>query len=99
MKDKFAVLRFGLQQEPDGHFTQEVQRCGVFQSIERAFAAARMEAIREWQEACEQDADEASDSGKVSLRDTEWGYELHREHLVLTRYWVHDNQPAVIPGI
>jgi hypothetical protein len=99
MKDKFAVLRFGLQQEPDGRYTQEVQRCGVFHSVERAFATARMEAIREWQEACENDHDAVPQSCKVSIRDTEWGYELHRDHLVLTRYWVHDNQPATLPGM
>ncbi|MFI5335202.1 MAG: hypothetical protein ACHQ5A_00320 [Opitutales bacterium] len=99
MKDKFSVLRFELQREPDGRYTQEVHRCGDFQSVESAFATARMEAIREWQEACENDRAEAPAVRRISIRDTEWGYELCRDHLVLARYWVHDGQPAHLPGI
>ena len=36
---------------------------------------------------------------KIQIRDTEWGYELKREHFVVTRYWVHDARPADIPGL
>jgi len=96
---KYSVLRFGLQQDAEGRYTQEIQRCGVFQSVEHAFATARMEALREWQEACAEPETVAPKAIKVSIRDTEWGYELHREHLVFTRYWVHDTQPATLPGV
>ena len=54
---------------------------------------ARMEALREWFEVCEQDAITTPVVEKIQIRDTEWGYELKREHLVVTRYWVHDASP------
>ena len=35
---------------------------------------------------------------EIKIKDTEWGYELKRDHQVLSRFWVHDNAPAVISG-
>ena len=99
MKIKFSVLRFGLQQEPDGRYIQEVHRCGDFQSVESAFATARMEAVREWQECRVTGPEEEVSERQVEIRDTEWGYELLREHLVVARYWVHDGHPADLPGL
>ena len=99
MKGDYSVMRFSLQRTPDGALTQQVQRCGEFQSVERAFDTARMEAIREWYEACENEAAETPTARQIHIKDTEWGYELKREHLVVTRYWVHDGSPAELPGL
>ncbi|MDQ5980781.1 MAG: hypothetical protein QG602_3759, partial [Verrucomicrobiota bacterium] len=29
----------------------------------------------------------------------EWGYELKKDHQVVSRFWVHDSTPAAIPGV
>lgn len=100
MKSGFSVLRFVLKKAPDGRLTQEVRRCGEFNDVEQAFDTARMEALREWQEAVNQ-PELATQPGRVveiKIKDTEWGYELKKDHQVVSRFWVHDNTPAAIPG-
>ena len=100
MKSGFSVLRFVLKRGPDGQLTQEVRRCGEFGDVEQAFDTARMEVLREWQEAVNQPelADRPGRIVEIKIKDTEWGYELKRDHQVLSRFWVHDNAPAVISG-
>ena len=99
MKTGFSVLRFGLLRSEDGSCTQDVQRCGEFQSVERAFITARQEAIREWQEACKTQAVTTPKIRKIEIKDTEWGYDLKHDHLVVARFWVHDGRPAEIAGM
>jgi len=99
MKTGFSVLRFGLQRTEDGACTQNVQRCGEFESVERAFLLARQEAIREWQEACRTQAQTMPKIRKIEIKDTEFGYDLKHDHLVVARFWVHDGQPAEIAGL
>lgn len=101
MKPAYSVLRFVLKQAPDGRLTQEVRRCGEFNDVEEAFDTARMEVLREWQEAV--NAPEAAERQgrvvEVKIKDTEWGYELKRDHQVISRFWVHDHTPAAISGV
>ena len=99
MKTGFSVLRFGLQRMQDGACTQNVQRCGEFESVERAFITARQEAIREWQEACKMQDAATPKILKIEIKDTEWGYDVKHDHLVVTRFWVHDGRPAEIAGL
>jgi len=100
MKPGFSVLRFSLKQAADGRLTQEVRRCGEFVDVEQAFDTARMEVLREWQEAVSK-PELANRPGRVveiKIKDTEWGYELKRDHQVVSRFWVHDSTPAAITG-
>jgi|SRR5688572_20952377 hypothetical protein len=100
MKPGFSVLRFSLKQAADGRLTQEVRRCGDFEDVEQAFDTARMEVLREWQEAVSQ-PELSKRPGRVieiKIKDTEWGYELKRDHQVVSRFWVHDSTPAAITG-
>ena len=100
MKPGFSVLRFALRQAADGKLTQEVKRCGEFADVEQAFDTARMEVLREWQEAVNQ-PELANRPGRVveiKIKDTEWGYELKKDHQVVSRFWVHDSAPAAIGG-
>ena len=97
-KPGFSVLRFALQEAEDGKLTQQVSRCGEFTNVESAFETARAEALREWQ-ASLNSTDPQGHIREIRLKDTEWGYELKRDHLVVTRFWVHDGQPAEISGI
>ena len=101
MKSGFSVLRFVLRQSPDGRLTQEVRRCGEFSDVEQAFDTARMEVLREWQEAVNSSemADRPGRIVEVKIKDTEWGYELKRDHQVISRFWVHDHAPAAITGV
>ena len=97
-KPGFSVLRFALQEAEDGKLTQQVSRCGEFTNVETAFETARTEALREWQAALNT-TDGHGQIQEIRLKDTEWGYELKRDHLVVTRFWVHDGQPAEIGGV
>jgi hypothetical protein len=100
MKTGFSVLRFSLKQAADGRLTQEVRRCGEFADVEQAFDTARMEVLREWQDAVNQ-PELANRPGRVveiKIKDTEWGYELKRDHQVVSRFWVHDSTPAALTG-
>lgn len=101
MKPGFSVLRFSLTQTTDGRLTQEVRRCGEFTDVESAFDTARMEALREWQEAVNQPelGDHSGRVVEIKIKDTEFGYELKRDHQVVSRFWVHDSTPAAIPGV
>lgn len=99
MKTGYSVLRFGLQKADNGSCTQNVQRCGEFQSVERAFDTARQEALREWEEACKTHAVTTPKIRRIEVRDTEWGYDLKHDHLVVARFWVHDGHPAEIAGL
>jgi hypothetical protein len=94
MKSGYSVLRFAHRRAPDGRVTQEVTRCGEGDDIEWAFDTARLEVLREWQETVNQTPLAARI--RIKIKDTEWGYDLQRGHEVLSRYWVHDNAPAVI---
>lgn len=100
MKSAYSVLRFVLKRSPDGGLTQEVKRCGEFRDVEQAFDTARMEVLREWQAVVNQP--ELTESPgrvvEIKIKDTEWGYELKKDHQVLSRFWVHDNSPAAISG-
>ena len=98
MKTEFSVLRFGLQRAADGTCTQNVQQCGAFHSVESAFSTARQEAVREWQEACKMQAVTTPKIRKIEIKDTEFGYDLKHDHLVVARFWVHDCSPAELPG-
>lgn len=101
MKPAFSVLKFNLCRTADGKPTQEVSRCGDFECIELAFDTARVAALREWQVALEERRDDDATEGvrEILITDTEWGYELKRDHLTVTRIWVHDNKPAEIAGL
>jgi hypothetical protein len=87
----FVVLNFTLETRDDGKPTQRTTTCGTFAGIEDAFATARNEAGRElrWRRA-------ESQAAPVELLDTEWGYDLRRGFLVISRYWVHDHTPSVL---
>jgi hypothetical protein len=98
MNPGYSVLRFALHKNSEGQLTQRVSHCGKFQTVEQAFDTARAAAIREWQEAVNEPDGESGRVREIRIKDTEWGYELKRDHLVITRYWVHDGEPAVLGG-
>jgi hypothetical protein len=99
MKDGYAVLRFGLLRGADGSCSQNIQQCGIFDSVESAFDTARLEVLREWQETHNNQDFSAPKKLKLEIRDTEWGYDLKQDHLTVARFWVHDGSPANIPGL
>jgi hypothetical protein len=99
MKTGFSVMRFTIEKMEDGTSMQKVLQLGDFPSVETAFSTARSEALRELGEACRAESFFMPSVRKIQLKDTEWGYELKREHQIVARYWVHDCQPAEINGI
>jgi hypothetical protein len=99
MKTGFSVMRFTIEKMEDGTCMQKVLQLGDFPSIETAFNTARKEAIRELNEAFRAEPLLMPSVRRIKLNDTEWGYELKRDHQIVARYWVHDGQPAENNGI
>lgn len=89
----FAVLNFTLAREDDGRPTQRTASCGTFLEVERAFAVAREEAVREL---VRRRAQPRQTAAVLELLDTEWGYDLRQDFLVVSRYWVHDRSPTAL---
>jgi hypothetical protein len=87
----FAVLNFSLAREDDGRPTQRTASCGTFVEVEHAFAKAKQEAEREL---TLRRALRTTPATVIELLDTEWGYDLKQDFLVVSRYWVHDKAPA-----
>ena len=69
---------------------QKTQACGVYRSIEEAFISARLLAVREWQR-LRSLASVGSKASSVNWQviDTEYGYDLKRDCLVVSRFWIH----------
>jgi hypothetical protein len=69
---------------------QKTQACGVYRTIEEAFVAARLLAVREWQR-LRSLASAGASAGAVTWQivDTEFGYDLKRDTLVVSRFWIH----------
>ena len=89
--EEFSVLRFSLKTGTAGRPTQNVEACGVFASVEAAFSTARLQALHAWQQAWEERNRAAGGHrAKIELVDTEWGYDLRVDFLVVARFWVHD---------
>ena len=77
---------------------QKTHSCGVYRSIEEAFTSARLLAVREWQRLRAMAATTAGGDDKPSsswhVIDTEFGYDLKRDHLVVSRFWIHTKTAA-----
>lgn len=93
-RETFAVLNFSLSRDDDGVMTQRTASCGTFTEVERAFSVARTSAVRE----LARRRSEAGADRIVELIDTEWGYDLREDTLVVSRYWVHDREPLALRG-
>jgi hypothetical protein len=87
----FAVLNFSLEEGEDGRPVQRTESCGTFLEVERAFAVARQRARSELAELQAQPG-----AAPCEMIDTEWGYDLRQEHLVVSRFWVHDRAPSAL---
>jgi hypothetical protein len=90
--ETFAVLNFALTRNAEGAISQRTVSCGSFAGIERAFMVARAAATEEMKRRMS----EPASSHHLELIDTEWGYDLHQDDLVVSRYWVHDREPLVL---
>jgi len=77
---------------------QKSQTCGVYRSIEDAFTSARLLAVREWRRLralASTGPEEAPPSTNWQVIDTEFGYDLKRDHLVVSRFWIHTKSTSV----
>jgi hypothetical protein len=91
--ENYAVLHFTLVPSEEGKPMQKTHPCGVYRSIEEAFTSARLLAVREWQRLRAMAATAAGAEEKAASHwhviDTEFGYDLKRDHLVVSRFWIH----------
>lgn len=91
-REAFAVLNFSLTRNEDGAITQRTSTCGTFAEVEHAFAVARAAAVRELTRRRVQ----THPPRTLELLDTEWGYDVREDTLVVSRYWVHDREPLAL---
>jgi hypothetical protein len=93
LPEDYAVLHFTLLPSEEGKPMQKTQACGMYRTIEEAFTSARLLALREWQRLRAMAATTAGPGEKVPgswhVIDTEFGYDLKRDHLVVSRFWIH----------
>ena len=89
----FAVMQFSLEIGTDGRPTQKTTARGDYSTVEQAFSVARSLAELERGHR-ERTASIAGAVRKIELIDTEWGYDVRQDWLVVTRFWVHDRSPA-----
>ncbi len=89
----FAVLNFSLAKGDDGQPIQRTASCGTFVEVERAFAVARERAL---QEVSERQSQGTTSNTEIQVLDTEWGYDVREDCLVVSRYWVHDRAPSCL---
>ena len=71
---------------------QKTQACGVYRTIEEAFVSARLLAVREWQRLRSLASAGTNANGSSvnwQVIDTEFGYDLKRDSLVVSRFWIH----------
>jgi hypothetical protein len=85
----YLVFQLSLGLGENGRPVQYVTPHGGFGSIEPAFDLARELAVQEV-ERLQAPADDETEARPVELIDTEWGYDLRRGWLTVTRFWVHD---------
>lgn len=89
-QEEFAVLHFSLVPSEEGKPMQKAHACGIYKTIEEAFVAARMLAVREWQRLrALASAGSTASSMNWQVIDTEFGYDLKRDNLVVARFWIH----------
>jgi len=91
--EEYSLLHFSLAPAEAGGVVQKTETCGVYQSIEEAFVAARLQAVRERQRLRTLAMAAATDNVPAAISwqivDTEFGYDLKRDCLVVSRFWVH----------
>ncbi len=85
----FVVYQLSMGLGQDGEPVQFAAPRGAFDSVEPAFDFARDLAVHEADRLSEPVEGEAEARG-VDLVDTEWGYDLRRGWLTVSRFWVHD---------
>ncbi len=85
----FLVFQLSLGLGQDGQPVQYAAPRGAFASVEPAFELARELAVHEADRLSEPSEGEA-EARPVDLIDTEWGYDLRRGWLTVSRFWVHD---------
>ena len=85
----FLVYQLSLGLGENGQPVQFAAPRGSFESVEPAFELARDLAVREADRLTEPAEGEA-EARTIELVDTEWGYDLRRGWLTVTRFWVHD---------
>jgi hypothetical protein len=88
--EEYSLLHFSLVPTEEGKLMQKSQACGVYSSIEEAFVSARLLAVREWQRLRALASAGANDATvNWQVIDTEFGYDLKRDSLVVSRFWIH----------
>ncbi len=85
----YLVFQLSLGLGKDDQPVQYAAPRGAFESIEPAFDLARELAVQE-AERLAAPAEGEAEARPIDLVDTEWGYDLRRGWLTVTRFWVHD---------
>ncbi len=88
----FRVMQFTLHVDDAGHPAQNHRDLGRYQGIVEAFNTARLAALKAYTSLLKTPEGR---TGTLTFIDTEWGYDIRRQGLVIERFWVHDREAAV----
>ena len=80
----FILLQIDFEVGIDGGPVQHAAPRGAYLSAEGALEQARRLAVEEAQRLTE------DPTGPVDVVDTEWGYDVLRDDLIVARFWVYD---------
>lgn len=89
----YRVLQFTLELNAAGQASQNRRDLGRFQGIIEAFNTARLAALQAYTRMLKSPEGK---TGTLNFVDTEWGYDIRRQGLVVERFWVHDRAAAVL---
>ncbi len=86
----FMVVQLSVGLGKDGQPVQYAAPRGAFEEAGPALELARELAIHEAARLTGL-SDEEAEGEPIEVVDTEWGYDLRRGWLTITRFWVHDS--------
>ena len=89
--ETFSLFQFTLTSRDEGIAAQKSHCWGENFSIEEAFNAAKALVIRDHEAMSTllRQKDETKEPVNLQICDTEFGYDLRHNFLVVSRYWIH----------
>ncbi len=89
--ETYSLFQFTLTTRDEGTAAQKSHCWGENFSIEEAFNAAKALVTRDFEamRALLRQKGEQEGAANLQINDTEFGYDLRHNFLVVSRYWIH----------
>ncbi|MFT3828262.1 MAG: hypothetical protein QM691_01005 [Opitutaceae bacterium] len=89
--ETYSLFQFTLTTRDEGTAAQKSHCWGENFSIEEAFNAAKALVTRDFEamRTLLRQKGEKTETANLQINDTEFGYDLRHNFLVVSRYWIH----------